>query len=125
MHDSIIWSPGVSLEAVEEQVIKKALNHFRGNKVSTAAALGISVRTIDNKVAQYEAKRKLREEQHAERQKRNAEFLERSRGTVPEVPRIDAQPAFKLPASEGLPVSERDSVPELLPEQVTSFRNKG
>lgn len=50
---SIQWSPGYTMDMVEEEVIRKALRHFRGNKTQTASALGISIRTIDNKLEKY------------------------------------------------------------------------
>jgi hypothetical protein len=39
MNGIIVWSPGVSLEAVEKQVIQRAIDHYRGNKTATAGAL--------------------------------------------------------------------------------------
>lgn len=38
---------------LERDHILSALEEFKGNKTRTAAALGISVRTIDNKLEQY------------------------------------------------------------------------
>lgn len=49
----IIWSPGVTLEQIEKQVILKAFSFFDCNKTRTADALGIAVRTLDAKLEKY------------------------------------------------------------------------
>jgi DNA-binding NtrC family response regulator len=50
----IYWQPGVTLDAIEKQVILKAFQFFGHNKTHTAHALGIAIRTLDNKLAKYE-----------------------------------------------------------------------
>jgi DNA-binding NtrC family response regulator len=52
----INWYPGVTLRELEKEAIQKALQFYRWNKTATAQSLGISVRTIDNKIAKYEIK---------------------------------------------------------------------
>ena len=49
----ISWQLGVTIEEVERQVIEKCFALLQGNKTKTAQALGISIRTIDNKLAKY------------------------------------------------------------------------
>lgn len=49
----INWQPGLTLDEIEKEVILKALNFYHGNKTRTAEALGIAIRTIDNKLARY------------------------------------------------------------------------
>ena len=49
----INWHPGLTLEEVEKQVIEMALRYFNNNKTQTAIALGIAVRTLDNKLEKY------------------------------------------------------------------------
>lgn len=49
----INWSPGMTLDYVEKQVIKAALAYHSGNKTKTADSLGIAIRTLDNKLARY------------------------------------------------------------------------
>lgn len=79
----ITWSPGVTLEAVEQQVIEKALRHFAGNKAATAVALGISPRSIHDKIAKY-AKDAKDQEAQSEKFKRDTEAqLLRARGFHP------------------------------------------
>ena len=53
----IHWQPGVTLDEVERQVIMAALRFYYNNKSQAAASLGISVRTIQNKLQQYEQQR--------------------------------------------------------------------
>lgn len=54
MHDDVFWQPGITLDQVEKQVIKKAYRFFENNKTRTAAALDIAIRTLDAKLARYE-----------------------------------------------------------------------
>ena len=49
----IMWQPGVTLADMEKKIILKAFECFQGNKTKTASALGIAVRTLDNKLALY------------------------------------------------------------------------
>lgn len=49
----IAWTPGLTLEEVEKQVILKALSFYKGNKTQTAQSLEISVRTLYEKLAKY------------------------------------------------------------------------
>ncbi len=52
----IIWSPGVKMKDVEIQIIQMALNYYQGNKTQAAASLGISAKTLYNKLAEFEKK---------------------------------------------------------------------
>lgn len=47
------WQPGMTLADVEKATILHAFRHFRGNKTQTASALGITVKTIYNKLEAY------------------------------------------------------------------------
>jgi DNA-binding NtrC family response regulator len=47
------WSPGRTLDDIERNVILEALNYHQGNRTHTAKALGISIRTLRNKLADY------------------------------------------------------------------------
>jgi radical SAM superfamily enzyme len=85
-NDQITWAPGVTLDEIEEEVIKRAFRHFQKNKTATAEALGISIRTLDNKLLKYDEDQKKRDQfsEHDE-EKRRAE-LARCRGVLPTVP---------------------------------------
>ncbi len=80
MNDIILWSPGVTLEAIEEQVILKAFSHFHKNKTATSNSLGISIRTLDAKLEKYQLESKKREERELEDRKKRDEILGRLRG---------------------------------------------
>jgi two-component system response regulator FlrC len=47
------WKPGRTLDEIERNVILEALNYHSGNRTHTAKALGISIRTLRNKLAEY------------------------------------------------------------------------
>lgn len=81
MHNNMVnWSPGITLETIERQVILAAYRHFRGNKTATANSLGIAIRTLDNKLEKYQGDDATMEKNDAERKANADEFLKRSRG---------------------------------------------
>lgn len=80
MNEFIIWSPGVTLVEVEKQVILKAYRFFRGNRTSTANALGISIRTLTTRLEEYEKANKEMELQNELERKQRAALLARHRG---------------------------------------------
>ena len=47
------WQPGITLDEIERDVIIAALKFYHWNRTKTAEALEVSVRTIQNKIAQY------------------------------------------------------------------------
>jgi transcriptional regulator with PAS, ATPase and Fis domain len=47
------WSPGQTLNDIERSVILDALEYHKGNRTHTAKALGISIRTLRNKLSDY------------------------------------------------------------------------
>ena len=51
--DVVNWKPGTTLDDMERYVILEALQHHNGNRTHTARALGISIRTLRNKLADY------------------------------------------------------------------------
>lgn len=85
MHNQniIVWYPGMTLESLEEQIIKRALSYYRGNKTMTANSLGIAVRTLDNKLEKYFEDGKKQERSMQEEKKKRDEFLLRCRGKLP------------------------------------------
>lgn len=74
------WSPGITLETIERQVILAAYRHFRGNKTATANSLGIAIRTLDNKLEKYQGDDDTMEKNDAQRKANADEFLKRQRG---------------------------------------------
>lgn len=51
----IVWQPGVELEEIEREVIEAALKYFAYNKQQAANSLGVSVRTIHNKIKKWQS----------------------------------------------------------------------
>jgi two-component system, response regulator FlrC len=47
------WKPGRTLNDIERTVILEALEYHMGNRTHTAKSLGISIRTLRNKLAEY------------------------------------------------------------------------
>lgn len=88
---TINWQPGVTLDHIEEQVIKKAYAHFRGNKTATAVALGVAIRTLDSKFEQYEKEDQYRREKEELDRLRKVDHLLRARGKHPsQAPVVEA-----------------------------------
>ena len=50
---NVKWGRKMTLAHVEKTVINEALKAFNGNRVKTAKALGVSLRTIKNKLREY------------------------------------------------------------------------
>jgi DNA-binding NtrC family response regulator len=53
----LFWQPGVTLDEVEKQVILAALKFYQGNRTHAADSLGISVRTIQNKLSKWQGEK--------------------------------------------------------------------
>jgi two-component system response regulator FlrC len=51
--ETAAWKPGRTLDEIERNVILEALKFHSGNRTHTAKALGISIRTLRNKLAEY------------------------------------------------------------------------
>lgn len=132
MSGLITWTPGITLEAIEQQVVQIAYHHYRGNKTATASALGIAIRTLDNKLEKYEANVKTEKEREEHERIKRERFLARSRGEMPDnvftgaPARDSARPDAGLRmesvanASPESPVSmpERKEVQSVLPKHV-------
>jgi hypothetical protein len=80
------WQPGMTLESIEKSAILQAFRFYRGNKTVTANALGMAIRTLDNKLDQYQAEGKEQERLNNEQRKQREEFLQRQRGIYPSTP---------------------------------------
>lgn len=50
--------PGMTIEMMEKEMILSALKFYEGNKTKAAQSLGITVRTIQNKLSLYNPKEK-------------------------------------------------------------------
>lgn len=52
----IEWRPGMTLDDLERQVILASIAHHDHNRTAAAKALGVSTRTIHNKLNRYGVK---------------------------------------------------------------------
>lgn len=103
--DMIMWSPGVTLDAIERQVIEKCYQFFKQNKTATANALGIAIRTLENKLERYRLEDEKSKEGRDHYERGREDFLRRSRsGHEGDVPPGALQPSALTdirPASPG------------------------
>ncbi len=76
----IIWSPGMTLEAVERQVIQKAIQFYHDNRQLTAASLGISPPTLNARILKYEAEDSAAKHVQDRQRRKEAHHLARARG---------------------------------------------
>lgn len=126
MDYSVSWNPGMKLEVLEQIAIERAYVFFRKNKTATANSLGISIRTLDNKLEKYSELASLENIQNEERKQDRENQLARARsGYTPQAVegsgsglRVESSSNFS--AQQSLSVSERLEVQELLPRQAPS-----
>lgn len=50
---NIIYSPNVTLEQIEREYIERAIDYHNGNKRKAAQALGVTFKTLYNKLDRY------------------------------------------------------------------------
>jgi len=84
-----MWSPGLTLEDMELQIVERAYSYYRFHKIQTAFALGIAVRTLDAKLEKIASIREAKANEEADRRLKAAYFLARSRGEIPAEPVIE------------------------------------
>lgn len=134
---TIIWSPGMSLASIEKLVILEAYRFFRSNKTATATALGIAIRTLDNKLQQYEEDDQIETQKAKDELQRRTEFLARQRGNPPNNIGIPYSPneaqknihgsssglhmesVVNASSQPTVPMSERKEVQSVLPEHAS------
>lgn len=80
----IIWSPGMSLEEVEEKVIQKAYDFFIKNAETAANSLKISLDDFNEKMDKFKLKEQEIKKLIDKEKEKEREYLERSRGIPPE-----------------------------------------
>ena len=133
MIDGLIrWTPGTTLDDIEEQAIRMAFEFYRNNKTLTAESLGIAIRTLDGRLEKYERADQERELRRQQERSRDTEFLARSRGLItdsvsrgglaePQGPSIlcassgiRVESPQTAPTERALPVQESKEVQEVL-----------
>lgn len=125
MNEIITWSPGVTLEMIEKQVILKAWAFYRGNKTTTSNALGIAIRTLDSKLEKYRAEEDEHEAAEARGLRDRETQLRRARGihvaddVSYEAPAegIRLESLTQAPAQQTMPMPQRPEVQTLLSRQ--------
>lgn len=141
--DLIHWSPGVTLEDVERQVILKAYTFYKGNKTATATALGIAIRTLDNKLEKYELDDKTEKKRLEQRQRDRDHWLKRSRGQDSAEPQhaaephgatapgaeaqtgIHGKPAVDTSAESAMPLPQREEIQGVSSKQAAAGGARG
>lgn len=137
--ETVNWSPGMTLEELERHVIAKALRFYRGNKTTTANALGIAIRTLDNKLEKYERDEIAEKEFQANERQKRADWLTRSRGVHgaqydTATGRTDSYQAnaglgvespVNVTAKPTMPMQERAEVQTMLPKQTAQGGQRG
>lgn len=143
--EQINWSPGVTLEDIEKQVVLKAFRFFGNNKTTTANALGIAIRTLDSKLEKYKEEIDSDKERESHERIRREDFLKRSRGPIRDAngaaiisgekspgaraadhspdQRSYVEPASELSPQQSMPMHEQQKVQKVLHEQTPAMRN--
>lgn len=138
MDATVYWSPGMSLEVLEQLVIQKAYKHYQGNKTATANSLGIAIRTLDAKLDKYEMNEIDKEAQHAQRRNDREYQLARARGINPSFSVDGAfvqngsqaseglrpQPIINATAQQSVPLPVGKEVQEVLPKSASGNHSR-
>jgi len=131
MDSQVMWSPGMKLEVLEKLCIEKAFRFYHNNKTATANSLGISIRTLDNKLEKYEMEGIENEASNTRRKQEREDHLRRARGEpvqydtaatpklntyVPKTKtRVGLQPIANASTQQPVSMQERAEVQEVLP----------
>jgi hypothetical protein len=73
----------MSLDAMEKLIILEAYKFFRFNKTATSQSLGIAIRTLDNKIEQYNKQALEDQERQANDKVTREQMMMRHRGNPP------------------------------------------
>lgn len=130
---TINWTPGLTIDRAEQIIIEQAFRWYKNNKTQTSAALGISVRTLDNKLERYEQDEREQQRIRAEDERQRKIQFDRQRAhsaiqssSVPSPgPGMRLEPATEIRSEPSLPVSERTEVQEVLPKSTSKGRSAG
>lgn len=111
-----MWQPGMTLYSVEKEAIQSAMKYFLGSKTAVAEALGISVKTLYNKLDVYEQESKAMGIADAALASQRAKDLENARsltngihGLQSEV-RVSVQPTKQIPEKQAVSVRVTEKV---------------
>lgn len=108
----VYWQPGMKISDVEKQIIKAALKFYKDNKTTTAAALGISAKTLYNKLDEYKV-------QDDELQRRAEKIQGHQQASFLAIQSKNAgitrKSLAETPAEQPLPVQQREKIQEVPP----------
>ncbi len=148
----IVWSPGVALETLIQQVVETAMVFYKGNKTAAAQSLGIAVRTLDNRLEKYAKEKSDNEQRYSEAKTKREQFIARQRAIpigaqfdtsatpsvyTAEVARrrqeasshakagVRAEPLANAAPQQSLPVHEPKEIQSVLPSKAAGNRSKG
>lgn len=93
------WMPGDTIASLEKMAILDAMKFYEGRKTDVSEALGISLKTLYNKLDEYAKEDILREEKEAEDKLKRENWIREQRGLSPIVkigPEIDTIDDFAV-----------------------------
>lgn len=121
---------------IEKQVILNAFRFYRGNKTQCSISLGISIRTLENKLEKYEADGIAQRDAEIKDEAERAEILDRHRGIIPSSKSqeggariyganagVHVQSAPEVPAQQSMPMPQSEKVQSVLPKQAPGGRH--
>lgn len=113
------WQPGQTLEQVEMLAIQSAYKWFKCNKTHTASALGISIRTLDVKLENYDADARERDATKDRERQARAEEMARQRGLSSPAAGIRLESFEDAASKSTLSLPERSKVQKVLHRQAS------
>jgi hypothetical protein len=114
----MIFSPGMTIDGLEKELIQSALKFYQGNKTVTARSIGCALRTLDNKLAQYAEEERLSGvERDAERAKQE-EWQKRARGINGPHSGVQVEPPPFSPQKLDVSLQVGSEVQKVLPTKV-------
>ena len=105
---NVNWVPGITLDEMEKNCILAAFRFYRGNKTHTANSLKISIRTLENKIEQYEADKLRETEQRVKDREHERSEIERMRGhQITKQFAVGSSDQWTVPESTGPDIGQR------------------
>lgn len=126
----IIIHPGCTIREMEKLLTLNTLKFYRGNKTQTAQVLGISIRTLDTWLEEYELEGQERAKIEAREVKRRQFHSDRERGKISLSQTFEeylgetktsaglrVEPAVEVSEEQHVPVPVGNEVQKVLPRK--------